>query len=39
MTEEKIRTVAEIFAEEAQKIYGNKLRSVILYGSCAFCCL
>ena len=35
MTEEKIRTVAEIFAEEAQKIYGNKLRSVILYGSCA----
>ena len=35
MTEEKIRTVAGIFAEEAQKIYGNKLRSIILYGSCA----
>lgn len=35
MTEEKIRTVAGIFAEEARKIYGNKLRSIILYGSCA----
>ena len=35
MTKEKIRKVVEIFAEESQKIYGNKLQSVILYGSCA----
>lgn len=35
MTEEKIKVVSEIFAGEARKIYGNKLRDVILYGSCA----
>jgi len=35
MTEEKIREVAVIFAENARKIYGTKLRAVILYGSCA----
>ena len=35
MSEEKIRLVAEKFAEEAGRIYGDKLHSVILYGSCA----
>ena len=35
MTEEKIKMVVEIFAKEAKKIYGNKLQTVILYGSCA----
>ncbi len=35
MTEEKIREVVERFAEEAKKIYGVRLQSIILYGSCA----
>ena len=35
MTEEKIREVVEKFAEEAKRIYGKKLKGVILYGSCA----
>ena len=35
MTEEKIREVVSKFAEEAKYIYGSKLRSMILYGSCA----
>lgn len=35
MTEEKIRDVLRIFAEEAKEIYGSKLEGIILYGSCA----
>ncbi len=35
MTKEKIRVVAEKFAEEAKKVYGTKLHGIILYGSCA----
>ena len=35
MTEKKIREVLDRFAEEAKKIYGTKLESLILYGSCA----
>ena len=35
MSEEKIKAVVTQFAEEAKKIYGMALRSVILYGSCA----
>lgn len=35
MTEEKIRVVLKLFADEAKKIYGVKLRGIILYGSCA----
>ena len=35
MTEKKIRDVLDKFAEEAKKIYGTKLESLILYGSCA----
>lgn len=35
MTEETIRNVVEIFAEEAKRIYGSKLKEIILYGSCA----
>ncbi len=35
MTEKKLREVLEKFAEEAKKIYGTKLESLILYGSCA----
>ena len=35
MTEKKIREVLDKFAEEAKKIYGTKLESPILYGSCA----
>ena len=35
MTEEKIRKVTALFAEEAKKIFGEKLKQVILYGSCA----
>lgn len=35
MSEEKIRMVSRLFADEAKKIYGNKLQNVILYGSCA----
>lgn len=35
MTEEKIKKVTELFAEEAKKIYGGKLKNIILYGSCA----
>lgn len=34
MTEKKIREVLDKFAEEAKKIYGTKLESLILYGSC-----
>lgn len=35
MTEETIRNVVKIFAEEAKRIYGSKLKEIILYGSCA----
>lgn len=35
MTEETIINVVEIFAEEAKRIYGSKLKEIILYGSCA----
>ena len=35
MTAEKIHNVMEIFAAEARRIYGNSLRGIILYGSCA----
>lgn len=35
MTETKMRKAVTKFAEEAKKIYGSKLRGVILYGSCA----
>lgn len=35
MTEEKIKEVVDKFAEEAKKIYGTKLKEIILYGSCA----
>ncbi len=35
MTEEKIKKVTALFAEEAKKIFGEKLKQVILYGSCA----
>lgn len=35
MTEAKIREVVQKFAEEVKKIYGNKLKEIILYGSCA----
>lgn len=35
MTEATIREVTGKFAEDAKKIYGSKLRSIILYGSCA----
>ncbi|MGN0715099.1 MAG: nucleotidyltransferase domain-containing protein [Anaerovoracaceae bacterium] len=35
MTEEKIKKVTELFAKEAKKIYGEKIKKIILYGSCA----
>ena len=35
MTEEKIKKVTELFAEEAKKVFGEKIRQIILYGSCA----
>ena len=35
MTPEKIQKVVTLFTNEAQKIYGSCLQSVILYGSCA----
>ena len=35
MTEEKIKKVTALFTEEAKKIFGEKLKQVILYGSCA----
>lgn len=35
MTEERIWNVVEIFATEAKRIYGSKLKGIILYGSCA----
>ena len=35
MTSEKIEEVVKLFAAGAQEIYGNKLNSIILYGSCA----
>lgn len=35
VTEEKIMEVVKKFAEEAKKIYGSKLHSIVLYGSCA----
>ena len=35
MTEAKIEEVMEIFVKVAKKVYGNKLKSIILYGSCA----
>ena len=31
----KIREVVELFAKEAERVYGDKLKKVILYGSCA----
>ena len=35
MTEDIMREVVQTFAAEAAGIYGNSLRAVILYGSCA----
>ena len=35
MTEEKLEIVLKLFADEVKKIYGSKLRRIILYGSCA----
>lgn len=35
MTREKIMEIVRIYAEEAYKIYGKALKSVILFGSCA----
>ena len=35
MNNSKIREVVELFAKEASKVYGDKLKKVILYGSCA----
>ena len=35
MTEEKIKKVTELFAEEAKKVFGEKIKQIILYGSCA----
>lgn len=35
MTEAKIKKVIALFAEEAKRVYGAKLKTVILYGSCA----
>lgn len=35
MTREKIQDVMNIFAKEAKQLYGNILKEIILYGSCA----
>lgn len=35
LTRKKIQEIAEKFALEAKKIYGEKLQEIILYGSCA----
>ena len=35
MTEKKIKEIMERFSLETKKIYGQILRTVILYGSCA----
>ena len=35
MNNAKIREVVELFAKEAGQVYGDKLKKVILYGSCA----
>lgn len=35
MTKEKMNEAVIKFAEEAKRLYGAKLRAVILYGSCA----
>ena len=35
MTEKKIREIMERFSSETKKLYGQALRTVILYGSCA----
>ena len=35
MTEEKIKKVTELFAAEAKKVFGEKIKQIILYGSCA----
>lgn len=35
MDNEKIKKVVSLFAEEAKKVYGRKLHTIILYGSCA----
>ncbi len=35
VNEAKIMEVVTKFAEEAKKIYGTKLKEIILYGSCA----
>lgn len=32
MTEEKIKKVTELFAEEAKKVFGEKIKQIILYG-------
>ena len=35
MYEEKIKSVVAQFAEEIKGMFGNSLRNIILYGSCA----
>lgn len=35
MNKEKIWAVMDMFAAEAKRIYGNELKGIILYGSCA----
>lgn len=35
MTKSTINEVLQIFADEAKKLYGIKLREIVLYGSCA----
>ncbi len=35
MTERKIKEIMERFSSETKKLYGQILRTVILYGSCA----
>ena len=35
MVDNKIHEIVSIFADEAKTIYGNKLKEIILYGSCA----
>lgn len=35
MMQEQIMGIVSLYAEEARKIYGNTLKSIILFGSCA----
>ena len=35
MSDQKIKQVVEAFAEESKNLYGSKLNTIILYGSCA----